>query len=371
LEFFFLYSKKNHFFLVTSTMAAAVLVSPTTSGHKRTLEEAEQPAPEMIRLCDEPDEDSIFNSDMEDHGKDIDGDEDGASKPKEGPALSLAQLNPHPRDALISFQEEGHLYTIQGVEGHPISVTTLIHSMFQEFDADLIIDKMMKSPNWRPGYRYFGMTKEQIKLQWDQNRDQAAQAGTLMHKTIEDFLNLPEQTREEARLHFCEHKQVPLPHSQTPEFMRFMAFWNALAQKRHYRPYRTEWLVFDADKRLAGSIDLILEDKRTGELLIVDWKRSKEIKMENRWQSGKHCLSHLPDCNYIHYSLQLNIYRHLLETLYGKKVKLMYLVVLHPAMPAFRVPIKRMEDEIVQLMQRLPLTAAETEALAAAKTAAH
>ena len=45
---------------------------------------------------------------------------------------------------------------------------------------------------------------------------------------------------------------------------------------------------------------------------------------------NKECIEHLPDTNYWHYCLQLNTYKHLIEKNYGKKVKEMYLVCLHP-----------------------------------------
>ena len=56
-----------------------------------------------------------------------------------------------------------------------------------------------------------------------------------------------------------------------------------------------------------------------------------ELKKENPWQSAiTPCIEHLPDCNFYHYSLQLNTYKALLEKNYGVKVKGMYLVCLHP-----------------------------------------
>jgi len=68
-----------------------------------------------------------------------------------------------------------------------------------------------------------------------------------------------------------------------------------------------------------------------GTLDIYDWKRSKGIKMDNKWQSAlTDCIKHLPDCNYYHYCLQLNTYKALLEKNYGEKIKDMYLVCLHP-----------------------------------------
>ena len=45
------------------------------------------------------------------------------------------------------------------------SVTTLIHNAFEKFNADAIIDKMMKSSKWTES-QYYGMTKQEIKNQW-------------------------------------------------------------------------------------------------------------------------------------------------------------------------------------------------------------
>ena len=41
-------------------------------------------------------------------------------------------------------------------------------------------------------------------------------------------------------------------------------------------------------------------------------------------------MSHIEDTNFNHYSLQLNLYKYILEKKYKKKVKKMYLVCLHP-----------------------------------------
>ena len=46
----------------------------------------------------------------------------------------------------------------------------------------------------------------------------------------------------------------------------------------HIVPWRTEMMVWDEEYKLAGSIDMIFIDLNTNELIIVDWKRSKEIK---------------------------------------------------------------------------------------------
>lgn len=284
----------------------------------------------------------------------------------------LAKINAHPRDENITFKEDGHIYTIKGVDGHPISVTTLIHKFFPPFDADKIIDKMMRGRNWATS-KYYGMTKDEIKKQWDTNRDEAATKGTAMHKCIEDQINseventikLPTCFEQDCSINSLaeslnklnEPTPLPPPETQTLEFGYFMNFWMNLKKgSPNFKPYRTEWLVYDEEKKLAGSIDFTMIGPN-GEIIILDWKRSKEIKKENPYQKGFRCLQHLDDCNYNHYCLQLNIYRHILETRYDKKIVGMFLVVFHPNNDNYLfIPVPTMIKEIQDIWNELPLT---------------
>jgi len=196
---------------------------------------------------------------------------------------------------------------------------------------------MMKSRNWAAS-KYFGQTKEVIKAGWDKNGEEASKAGTAMHADIEHFLN-----------------QEPILTPDCSEFRYFMAFWQGFQSVNPtYEPYRTEWLVYDEDKKLAGSIDCVLKHKVDGSVVILDWKRSKEIKKSNTFESGFPPFHKLPSCNFYHYTLQLNIYRHLLESKYGQRVAAMYIVVLHPNNATFEIhtiekyDIASIWDELLQ-----------------------
>ena len=219
----------------------------------------------------------------------------------------LAKLHSHPRDKFILFDEEPHIYTIKGDDNY-MSVTTWNHSHFSHFDADLIIDKMMASWKW-PHSKYYGQTKEEIKAGWEANGKAASEAGTKMHYDIE-----------------CYYNEMIITNDST-EYRYFQEFAEAF---KHLKPYRTEWMIYDEELRFAGSVDMLFENP-DGTLEIYDWKRCKQIKKENPWQSGlTECVSHLPDSNFWHYSLQLNTYKAILEKNYGVKINGMYLVCLHP-----------------------------------------
>lgn len=231
----------------------------------------------------------------------------------------LSQINSHHRDSMIKFDEGPHVYTIiDDPHSKYTSCTTFIHHLFGQFNADNVIDKMMKSDNW-PQSKYFGKSKDEIKSLWDQNRIIASTSGTNMHKNIEMFLN------GEIQLSELE---------PNPDMKHFVSFYNNYGNK--LKSYRSEWMIYDSDLKIAGSIDYAtLNEDQT--LDLYDWKRSTEIKKENRWQSGKYPIQHIPDCNYWHYSLQLNLYKALLEKNYQKKIRSMFLVILHPNFDDYQI----------------------------------
>ena len=99
----------------------------------------------------------------------------------------LKLKNPHERDSHIHFDEGPHIYTIDGDSDY-MSVTTWNHSHFEKFNADKIIENMMKSKKW-PESKYYSMTPEEIKDLWNKNGKEAAAAGTTMHENIERFYN--------------------------------------------------------------------------------------------------------------------------------------------------------------------------------------
>lgn len=264
----------------------------------------------------------------------------------EFPALTyLAEKNPHPRDERIEFDEGPHIYTIDGTDTGYTSVTTWNHCHFEEFDADKIITKMMSSRNW-VNSKYYGMTREEIKKSWDDNRDAAATAGTKMHYDIESYYN-----------------NIP-PVNDSIEYKYFKAFEEARLDSvkgfgRTLVPYRTEWTVFHEELRISGSIDMIYENTETGHLEIYDWKRSREIKKTTPFgkSSVNPVIDHIPDTNYWHYALQLNTYAYILETKYDKKVDALYLVCLHPENKNgsyIRISVPRLREDMDNLVaQRL------------------
>ena len=245
----------------------------------------------------------------------------------------LEKINSHKRDADIQFIEEGHKYIIiPDPTNKYTSVTTWNHSHFPEFDADKIIKSMMKGRGWKDGHKYWGLSPEAIKLQWSTNAANVSGAGTDLHYEIECFMNEceldPGYSHKELYEHYlantkpCERESKPL------EWEYFIHF---IRDTPNLKPYRTEWIIYHEDVKIAGSIDMLYENP-DGSLSIYDWKRSKEITKVNMWDkfANTQSISQMPDSNFWHYALQLNTYKTILEAKYDKIVKDLYLVRLHP-----------------------------------------
>lgn len=264
----------------------------------------------------------------------------------------LAVVNKHERDDRIQFEEETHTYTIDGVRAGWTSCTGFLHNFFGHFDADAVIAKMMKSPKWFES-KYFGMTAEQIKKQWSDKGAASSAAGTRMHLDIEHFYNaMPAAnpctySMEDGFAGLAVDQWTP---QEGTEWDYFCEYQRKHAAALGLVPFRTEWLVFDPEHKVAGSIDMIYM-KPDGTLAIYDWKRVEDLKTENKFQSGLGPVSHLPDTNYWHYSLQLNVYRYILQKHYGYVVSDLALVVLHPGQSSWRVfKLNFMDDEVADMM---------------------
>ena len=247
----------------------------------------------------------------------------------------LTHKNKHPRDAHITFHEPTHTYYVDGSSNQYVSCTKFLHEFFPHFDPDVTISKMMKSKNWASSV-WYGKKPDEIKKAWATKGGEASTAGTAMHLAIEQYLHgSPEQISEETY--------------KTVEWKYFMNFWEDV--KHDLVPYRSEWEVWMDEFKLAGSIDMIFYRKSDDSYVIYDWKRSKDIKTSNEYGSGYGPVSHLPDCNYWHYTLQLNTYKYFLEKYYGLRVSDMYLVIIHPDNKNYRqLRLNHLDDEIVGML---------------------
>lgn len=213
----------------------------------------------------------------------------------------LAKKNSHEKDKYITM-DNYHKYIISCDPISYKSVTTFVNSFFPKFDKNKIVGMMLKK-KYNENDKYYNKTKEDIFKMWDD----AAQLGTNLHMSIEKYFNN------------CPVDDNSLEYTY---FLNFVKDYEIL-------PFRTEWRIWDEDSKIAGSLDFLCTVK--GEFILCDWKRVTDLDEENKYrkfaQIGEEIL---PDTKHMHYTLQLNVYAHILRKKYGINIDKLLLIILHP-----------------------------------------
>ncbi len=259
----------------------------------------------------------------------------------------LAALNPHPFDSRIKFNPDTHTYFVAYSisDSYPsefnLSASTWAKQQFPGFQADIVLAKMQAKETWNTSHnKYFGMCPEQIKAKWESDRNRDSRQGTFYHLLLENHCNRSFDLSDYDHL---------LPIQQ-------YLHWRKTFFDVYYEEFRTEMRLYSSpEERIVGTADLfaIRKDHGTPEetggvltITIFDWKNTKELKTENRWERGykdKPCAG-LDNCNWSTYCIQQNIYAWLAETWYkewewrGKKytslkVERLALVIIHDRNP--------------------------------------
>ena len=108
--------------------------------------------------------------------------------------------------------------------------------------------------------------------------------------------------------------------------------------------------MFHCGLGIAGQADCLCLDDN-GDIIIWDWKRSRNIRMDS-CQQMLPPLQHLPDCNYWTYAIQLNLYRYIIETEYRMPVSKMILGIVHPLISGpMCLEIPRLDAEIALVVE--------------------
>ena len=200
------------------------------------------------------------------------------------PSTSTAKHPALPWSITFTDSETEHSY-IDNEGRDYISVTTLVHRFFPEFDSDYHSKRIAKRE---------GRSQADVLAGWKLLADTACDYGTAVHYYGE-----------------CIIKGLPLPKpANEKERFAFMAVDKALKGiSKHYEFLGVEEIVFDPLYRVAGTIDLPCRHIATGRIAILDWKTNGSIDLIPRYGGFGHApIAHLGDCNGNHYRMQFGTY---------------------------------------------------------------
>lgn len=207
------------------------------------------------------------------------------------------------RSKNIIFKEDQHQYFVNDVLFE--SVTTFIGRFHEPFNAEAISDKIADGDKF---------VKAKLLKEWAES----GPAGTKIHEQLETYI-----------------KTNKVPKKASQQFIAGVNFLKDMA-KKGWVPLHIELVMYCELMQLAGTADLILINVKTGKMIIADWKTCKNIPKKSYYSSNYigdddfgvpkfnygpktffEPISHIEDCKFNKYALQLSIYQVMGELNYG------------------------------------------------------
>lgn len=212
----------------------------------------------------------------------------------------------------VKYDDKPHTYVRQTDGFKYVSGTQLIHKYNCDKDWPTIKRKYAKK---------IGKTVREVTSMWKAENDKSLVKGNKYHDGKE--------------LEVCEQEYMEF--ERGGKTIRLKVFPNVLDENgiKYSRDLSSledgvypELLIYDDEFGIAGQADLVFIYK--GTISIYDYKTNKKLDMnafvryDQSFDTMKHPITHLDDCNFMHYTLQLNLYAFmLLRHLKGYKLNKM------------------------------------------------
>ena len=189
----------------------------------------------------------------------------------------------------IYYDDDKHKYWTDKVSDFT-SGTTFIHHFFPPFDEAKISLAVARRRR---------ISVEEVLREWQISRE----SGTEVHYYAECLLNnwkLPELVYPVSRVMSTYlDKYIP----------RLID---------NFELIETEKIVFSEKLKISGMLDVLVRRKSDGVVFILDWKTVNKMRLRSyNSRKGFGACAGIDDCNYWHYVIQLNLYKHLLVKYHG------------------------------------------------------
>lgn len=232
----------------------------------------------------------------------------------------------------IVFNEEAHLYHYDDLLC--TSVTSVIGRYKEPFDTLKIATAYAVKR---------GLSVFDVIADWEEKKNAACDKGTHVHKYAElKFACKSYQVDSEEMsevLHKC--------------FKIIDAFYDD--SRGRLIPIRSELVVGDRRRRLCGMIDQLFYNVKAQEFQIWDYKTNKDITTKNDYKKRMlNELWHLDECEFNTYSLQLGLYKKIIEENTNIKIGSSYICWVNEVNDTYKpMKVADMDNEINQIWSAL------------------
>lgn len=212
----------------------------------------------------------------------------------------------------VTFHDEPHKYYVNNKE--LISVTTIIHRYQEEFKEDYWSNYKAEE---------YSLSQREVLRAWEFINKKGTIKGSAIHDYAENLF---------------QNKIFPYPKQLIlDEFGFDPVLPEYLITKKHVDnfysdvkgkliPIRTEMILYDSESLIGGMLDILFYNVRMKEFQIWDWKTNKKFDKEMKSRHFQDKLYMLEDSDLEIYSLQLAMYKLIIEKNTGMKLGKSYVV---------------------------------------------
>lgn len=188
----------------------------------------------------------------------------------------------------IYLDESSHRYILpDGTEY--TSVTELIKKYEHEFNQELIAEKTAKKRK---------VSKEQLLLEWRTKGENSRKKGTSIHKYVESY--------------FLGNKDLPKEDDDYFNLkIQFHNFYNDFMKDKVW--IYSEKIIYHPGIKIAGTIDCLVYCPKEDIFYFIDWKTNDKLSWDNKYSFLKFPLNKYEASNLNTYSLQISLYRYIIE----------------------------------------------------------
>lgn len=223
----------------------------------------------------------------------------------------------------VTFYDEPHKYYLGGRE--LVSVTTLIGRYHEKFDENYWSDNKSQE---------FVISQREVLRAWNFINKKGTIKGSAIHDYSENlFQNKVFQYPQQLILNEFGFDPVLEEYQITKKHVD--KFYNDVHGK--LIPIRTEMVVYDRESLIGGMLDILFYNVKAKEFQIWDWKTNKKFNREMKSRHMINKLYMLEDCELETYSLQLEMYKQIIEKNTGIKLGKSYIVWFSHNNPSYEI----------------------------------
>jgi len=199
----------------------------------------------------------------------------------------------------IFFEDDTHSYYNRETGEILTSVTTKLKQLQQPFNYHYWLTKKAKEENVLPHV---------IAERWELAKIEGSGIGSFLHDYLENLFKNKSVVPSLQRYGVIETDLI----KEKKETLLHFAD-NYRNDHEHILSLFTEQII--GTQRIAGQFDFLGYNTKNNKYTLRDYKTDKKIDTENKYQNFKKPITHLQNCEFNKYALQLSFYRYILEPL--------------------------------------------------------